>query len=815
MGEVRWRPGVRAVVLALGFALGLALWPSVALADRGQTDWLPGQGELRLILGVPRVMRGTQSTQHVSVGVISSLDDVDQVTVEGLEVTARGKSMSAFLNRPVPSSKRDLVSLSLATSASERDVALDAVRGKVPYATFVLRLSEMDPAPSVGETFTVTVKATLKRNGESITLSESGEAFVAAEVLTMGGWVAGDGHIHTRYSDGAPWLEVIDQAQHGRHNGLDWVIMTDHWDMLTLAEFANEGRDCLAASGAIGISVLRGEELSGTGGDLLAYDAPFIEAAENHTSQSAMDAVRDKHGFGIVAHPFGGGSPWNFGVSGFTGMEVFSTWSSPSASAIVQLDEQSASRCGHTAVGNSDDFSGFTVGSELTYVNTGGSTSESAIYTAMKAGRTVASNGPLVAFTMKGVGIGGTITPYKGEVVPLQAQWPAGVQFNQIRVVVNGSASTHYVTAAEQSAGAATIQTTLPGSGYVRIEASGSSGQAITSPIFVNATGTGSQIDVAFVIDTTYSMWDDIAAVKAASTEIVNALEGTDCRVAIVDYRDYPVWPYGWFGDYPYHDVILFTQDRSQMRAGIQSLSLGDGADWRESVYSALLHTIDGQSLGSWRPQPNKFIILMGDAPPHDPEPFKGYTVDDVLTAAYNADPITIYPILVGGDPTTLGYFTQLADGSGGKVFTAADASQVAGAVLDAIGDIKDGDSLVAALEVQPKTLNVGSQGECISAHITFLDEVSTDGSVQVTELLLNGVVPPAKATDAVIIDRDRNKTPEVFVKFDRGALAALLSAGDQTLMVTGKVNGRRFQAIDVIKVIDPGHEPGWRLKNE
>lgn len=40
-------------------------------------------------------------------------------------------------------------------------------------------------------------------------------------------WLAGDHHIHTRYSDDAVY-RVADQVRHGRAYGLDWMVVTDH-----------------------------------------------------------------------------------------------------------------------------------------------------------------------------------------------------------------------------------------------------------------------------------------------------------------------------------------------------------------------------------------------------------------------------------------------------------------------------------------------------------------------------------------------------------------------------------------------------------
>ena len=78
-------------------------------------------------------------------------------------------------------------------------------------------------------------------------------------------------------------------------------------------------------------------------------------------------------------------------------------------------------------------------------------------------------------------------------------------------------------------------------------------------------------------------MWDDIAAVKASATAIINqvATDIPDFRIAVVDYRDFPVDPYGGPGDYAYHDDLAFTDNSSAAVSAIQSLSLGWGNDWQ------------------------------------------------------------------------------------------------------------------------------------------------------------------------------------------------------------------------------------------
>ena len=197
-------------------------------------------------------------------------------------------------------------------------------------------------------------------------------------------------------------------------------------------------------------------------------------------------------------------------------------------------------------------------------------------------------------------------------------------------------------------------------------------------------------LDLIFAIDTTGSMWDDIDNVKASASAIVDDVlsDIPGARIAVVDYRDFPVDPYGDPGDYEFNDVLSFSTDKPTIVAAIQGLNVDGGNDWRESVYSALMHSIDSTSLGSWRgsDQAAKVIILMGDAPPHDPEPFTGYTLSSVSLAAELADPVIIYPVQIGG---TVEKFEELANQTGGEAFTAENAGEVVDAILDAIEEIK------------------------------------------------------------------------------------------------------------------------------
>jgi hypothetical protein len=136
------------------------------------------------------------------------------------------------------------------------------------------------------------------------------------------------------------------------------------------------------------------------------------------------------------------------------------------------------------------------------------------------------------------------------------------------------------------------------------------------------ASAPSNALDLIFCIDVTGSMDDDIAGVKAAASNIVGTVaeRNPDYRVAIVAFRDWnDSEGHAMFEDF------AFTSDQGTIISNINSLSVGGGDDTPEAVFEALMRAIDSQAVGGWRNNVNKQIILMGDAPPHDPSR-EGYT---------------------------------------------------------------------------------------------------------------------------------------------------------------------------------------------
>ncbi|GAA6622122.1 Ig-like domain-containing protein [Scytonema sp. NUACC26] len=230
--------------------------------------------------------------------------------------------------------------------------------------------------------------------------------------------------------------------------------------------------------------------------------------------------------------------------------------------------------------------------------------------------------------------------------------------------------------------------------------------------------------DLAFVIDTTGSMFDDIDAVKASASSIINAIfDGDrgflDSRIAVVGYNDPDTNTFLSFTDQPKID------DRKTAAINaINSISVGGGGDFPEAVNAGLIRALSGGA-GEWRSEAiARRIILFGDAPPNDNElrsqvlelasnvdvslersvmPMS--IVGDIETSsltnklavtrfavtAADADgapvtvPVEIFTILIGNDPTTSADFASLAAATGGEAFNAANAGEIVSVILEAI----------------------------------------------------------------------------------------------------------------------------------
>ncbi|MBP5510403.1 MAG: VWA domain-containing protein [Kiritimatiellae bacterium] len=234
-------------------------------------------------------------------------------------------------------------------------------------------------------------------------------------------------------------------------------------------------------------------------------------------------------------------------------------------------------------------------------------------------------------------------------------------------------------------------------------------------------------LDFVFLIDSTGSMGSSINSVKNNAKRLIEeklANGARNCRVAVADYRDYPMSPYGDSGDYVFKLRCGFTTNATAAISALNTISADGGADTPEAVYSALANAI----AMDWRPNAVKTIMLMCDAGPHDPEPWAPYyskskiiemaktlKVDDDDTESGIDDTyagtklakttslkaarmvaakagesgiiggVSIYPVLTSSSSSLRATFQDLATETEGKVIDSGSYSSVADAVTEVI----------------------------------------------------------------------------------------------------------------------------------
>ncbi|MBL1266191.1 MAG: DUF4214 domain-containing protein [Halomonas sp.] len=220
--------------------------------------------------------------------------------------------------------------------------------------------------------------------------------------------------------------------------------------------------------------------------------------------------------------------------------------------------------------------------------------------------------------------------------------------------------------------------------------------------------------NVMLAVDLSGSMGDDLAAVKARATEIVNAIFGSDdapmgSRLAITFFNDT-----GSLGTIlPFTDQRDIADRKQAALDAIASLSLKGGG--LEPLNEAILYGINGGA-GDWAAGATaNRLIVFSDEPaadpqlrsqvlqalqanqgiayeselPQTPRAFQGLIYDQPfgqdITPEVETPPLEILSVLIGDNPNAANDFQELAEATGGGVYQAENADEVVDALLSAI----------------------------------------------------------------------------------------------------------------------------------
>ena len=188
-----------------------------------------------------------------------------------------------------------------------------------------------------------------------------------------------------------------------------------------------------------------------------------------------------------------------------------------------------------------------------------------------------------------------------------------------------------------------------------------------------NATARQELIEIMFVIDTTGSMGDEIAYLKAELMDVVEragSATGAKIRLAILLYKDH--------GDIYVTQYYDFTTDLERQQAVLDTVTASGGGDYPEAVDVALDEAVNQQwSSGNT----TKLLFHILDAPPHSYDENKILFRDSVITAAQKG--IRMIPVASSGiDKLTEFLLRSEAMMTGGTYTFLTDDSGIGGSHL-------------------------------------------------------------------------------------------------------------------------------------
>ena len=294
------------------------------------------------------------------------------------------------------------------------------------------------------ETITWTVKAVSGSVKLFLTTDENG----TQETIRMGsvasgkaGWVSGDSHNHSKYSDGSG--TIFENFASAQKQGIDYVTITDHsnsrgWD------------DAQVAGPQYDIIPIRGNEYS---------HPPYVHALfvnvnqeKNYSSLEPSIAVQalkdDTNGEGLVyvAHPFDDGTDQWQNANGWgtpiNGIEVWNSWYAGryvvNAKAFEKWDELNMQGRHLYGIATTDTHSSRYIGEGYTTVYVKERTTKG-ILDGHRAGHMYGSNGPVVDFRQGGAMMGDTVgIPKDGKTVTLAISGEYFLPLSKVLLKKNG-----------------------------------------------------------------------------------------------------------------------------------------------------------------------------------------------------------------------------------------------------------------------------------------------------------------------------------------------------------------------------------------
>jgi hypothetical protein len=247
--------------------------------------------------------------------------------------------------------------------------------------------------------------------------------------------------------------------------------------------------------------------------------------------------------------------------------------------------------------------------------------------------------------------------------------------------------------------------------------------------------------DITFLIDTTASMGGVISNVQANANAILSNVASAqpDAQFAVAEYRD--------MSDATSFRVAQnLTANQTDVANGLNSLAATGGGDIPEDGINGLFQVASGAV--DFRPNSSRIVLLIGDAPSHDPS--NGHTLATAISALQAAD-ITVLALDLSGLNST-GQATAITNATGGQLFSGINPSEVSSTILAALHNLpvtvthqlRDCDpNLSVSLTPGSRTVTSGDDATFTEVVSVGADAVPGRTLTCKVDFLLNGVLSP------------------------------------------------------------------------
>lgn len=458
------------------------------------------------------------------IGLANNFKDRDQLILEDIKINKDDRTIKDMvIQQPLLSVRDKLEQVEFLGQELENTIDEDKGRKilkqvsrigneiqEQSFSTSIqINIADFITSPKAGDQFSIKIIASLIHNGRLKKITKDVIFSFASPLPIQTNWYIGDGHVHTGHSelDAAYWYKrghffvpgptVNDQSLTAKNFGLEWLIITDHEEMLDSKEWIEEKQECEIAKNIYNLPVMIGEEVGSiipkvSQGHYLAYNINSYVDASPFSAQDMIDKTQEAGGFGFIAHPDTMSFPWkDWNITGYKGYELLrGEDKKPKAKTIHRWDDHLEIGQKPVIIGNSDAHWPEDVGKSKTYLYIEGLITHDSIYNALKNRNTVITNGPLLTFTINDVIVGETTNVPPGEQATLNIQWISNEDFGPMKEILviskDGKVLDRLTKDIQTITGSTTVSYPISEPTYFRLVGKSSNGQVVyTNPVWV------------------------------------------------------------------------------------------------------------------------------------------------------------------------------------------------------------------------------------------------------------------------------------------------------------------------------------------